>query len=151
MSATREDVVRVARSYIGTPYHHLGRVPGIGLDCAGVVICVGRELGLVSSDFDVPVYSPAPDGHSLLAWCDEHLGFPQTHLTLLPGHVIVLRAGKRPQHIGIVGDYVHGGLSLIHSNMSASPSRVTESRLVFSRAMVFVKGYSMPGVAGWLR
>ncbi len=41
----REDFVRVARSYIGTPFHHQGRLPGVGLDCAGVIVCALAECG----------------------------------------------------------------------------------------------------------
>ena len=48
MSATRADAVRVARTYIDTPFQHMGRLPGVGLDCAGVLVCVARELSLVA-------------------------------------------------------------------------------------------------------
>ncbi len=49
--ATGLEVVRVARTWLGTPYHHQGRVKGAGVDCAGLSVGVAKELGL--SDVDV--------------------------------------------------------------------------------------------------
>jgi cell wall-associated NlpC family hydrolase len=145
--STRPDVVRVARSYLGTPYAHMGRKPGVGLDCAGVLICVGRDLGLVPPDFDVPAYSPNPDGHSLIDWCEQHLGPRVAQEALEPGIALIVKAQVHPQHLGILGDYAHGGLSIIHSALNAQPPRVIETRLMFSRTMQFVAAFALPGVA----
>ena len=41
-----DQFVKVARSYVGTPFHWHGRIPGAGLDCSGVIVCAGREVGL---------------------------------------------------------------------------------------------------------
>ena len=71
--STHADAVRVARTYIGTPFHHMGRLPGVGLDCAGLLVCVARELKLVAPDFDTPAYAPTPDGTSMLKWCGEYM------------------------------------------------------------------------------
>jgi cell wall-associated NlpC family hydrolase len=35
----RTEFIATARSYLGTPFHHQGRLPNVGLDCAGVVVC----------------------------------------------------------------------------------------------------------------
>lgn len=143
---TRAEIVAVARSYIGTPHHHMGRLPGVGIDCAGVLICAGRETGLVAADFDVPAYVPQPDGHSLLDWCREHLGPAVAQADMRPGDAIVLRAGPRPQHLALLGDYRHGGLSIIHACADSHPPRVIETRLMFSRVLRFVAAFRMPGV-----
>ena len=44
---TREAFVAAVRGFIGTPYRHLGRLPGVALDCAGLVHCGLAECGLV--------------------------------------------------------------------------------------------------------
>lgn len=38
------DVVAIARSWLGTPYHHQASVRGVGCDCLGLVRGVWREL-----------------------------------------------------------------------------------------------------------
>lgn len=142
---TRADIVRVARSYIDTPFHHMGRQPGLGLDCAGVLVCDARDLGLVSPGFDVPAYTPTPDGRSMLQWCDRFMTRVSRE-DMQPGDAIVLITDKHPQHLGILGDYRHGGLSIIHAANTATPPRVIETRLMFSRVQRFVAAYALPGI-----
>lgn len=43
----RARVVSIARSWIGTPYHHHARLKGIGVDCAQLLCAVFEEAGLV--------------------------------------------------------------------------------------------------------
>ncbi|MCL4766433.1 MAG: C40 family peptidase [Hyphomicrobiaceae bacterium] len=43
-SVTRADVVRQARTWIGTPYHHQASLAGVGTDCVGLVRGVWRAL-----------------------------------------------------------------------------------------------------------
>lgn len=144
---TRAEIVAIARGFVGTPYQHLGRQPGVALDCAGVLICTGRAAGLVAPDFDVPNYVPQPDGVSLLAWCRAHLGPAVSKLDMAPGDAIVVRPGMRPQHLALLGDYRYGGLSMIHASNEARPPRVIETRLMWSEALKFVAAFRMPGVA----
>ena len=143
---TRADVVRVARSYLGTPFHHMGRLPGVGLDCAGVLICASRELGLVAPDYDLPAYTTWPDGHSMLEWATARMSRVQQK-DMAPGDAIMLIVDRFPQHLGILGDYLHGGLSLIHAANNAKPPRVIETRLLLSRTQRFVATFSLPGIA----
>ena len=60
------------------------------------------------------------------------------------GAVIVVVCDRQPQHMGIVGDYRHGGWSLIHGASLAG--RVVETRLMWARNMRLVAVYRMPGV-----
>lgn len=142
---SREDIVRVARSYLGTPFHHRGRLPGVGLDCAGILVCAARELALVAAGFDVPPYTMTPDGRSMVAWCERYMT-PVTREAMQPGDAVLLIVDALPQHLGILGDYRHGGLSIIHAAARADPPRVIETRLMFSRVQRFVAAYALPGV-----
>lgn len=141
---TRQDVVRAARQLLDTPYHHQGRLRGVGVDCVGLLIGVARDLGLVPSGFDVPPYPRTPDGTSLMHLAELHMQPLQPGEAVQPGHVVVVRFDQEPQHLGVAADYRHGGLSLIHS--VARPGRVIETRLMFSRAMAFVAAFQLPGV-----
>jgi len=40
----RQQVIAIARRWIGTPYHHQASRPGIGTDCLGLVRGIWREL-----------------------------------------------------------------------------------------------------------
>lgn len=125
------EVVRLAREQIGTPWMHQARVPFVAMDCAGLLVYVARATGSVAPDFDVGGYSRAPDG-SMLAVCRQHM---DEIAELELGAIIIIATEREPQHVGIVGDYRHGGWSIIHSSSAARPARVLETRLMWSNAM----------------
>lgn len=132
--------VATAREYIGTRYMHQARVKGVAVDCLGLIICVSREAGWVPSSYDVKGYRRLPDGHSLLAHLRAH--FPEvSQADMRPGDVVCVAFDKHPHHVGFVGDYHLGGLSMIH----AAPGGVVEQRLVFTSDMRFVAGFRTPG------
>jgi cell wall-associated NlpC family hydrolase len=144
MSA-RDTFLAAARSYIGTPYHHMGRAPGVGLDCAGVPLCAARAAGLLPDDFDLPAYSRWPDG-TLLAWCDLHMERIERH-QMAAGDVLALEVDKGAQHIGVLGNHRFGGLSLIHAAGRVDGSgRVIETRLAFARNQRFVAAFRLRGI-----
>jgi cell wall-associated NlpC family hydrolase len=145
MSTTPAHVVQAARAWLGTPFHHQARLQGIGVDCVGLVIGVARQLGLVPPAFDVAAYPRTPDGSSLMHLVHLHLQPLGPGVAMAPGHVVVVRFDADPQHLGILGDYRHGGLSIIHA--AATPGRVIETRLLFSRSMQLVQAFALPGVA----
>lgn len=143
----REDIVRVARSYMDTPYRDHGRMPGQGLDCVGLLVCVARELQLVAPDFDVPPYLAQPDGHSLMEWARTYMGAEISKDDLQPGDAIVVKPGIRPQHLALVGNHVWGGLSIIHASNAVQSKKVIETQLRFyPRTLEFVAAFAMPGV-----
>lgn len=63
-----------ALKFIGTPYRHQGRTPGIGLDCAGVLICAMRKLGIAVND--CRTYGRVPPRNLLTDMIERH-GFIQ--------------------------------------------------------------------------
>lgn len=138
-------IVSTARSYLRTPYHHQARVKGVGIDCAGLPICVARDLGLVPRRFDITGYARTPDGKSLIAYCEQWM--KRIHTPEL-GAVIVthFKGSTAPQHLGIVADYIHGGFSVIHAMGTADgKGRVVEQRLDEETMMRMVGLFRMPG------
>lgn len=87
------NVVEIARSWIGTPYHHQASVKGVGCDCVGLVRGVWREL-IGPEPEAAPPYSrdwgDANGEETLLTYFRRHL-----IETPLPdagaGHVVALR------------------------------------------------------------
>lgn len=120
--STAGAIVIAARQYLGVRWQHQGR-DREGLDCAGLVIAVAHDLGL--SDFDTRDYERQATDETMLQLCRQHLQEVPTD-GLQPGDVVVMRF-ENQRHIAFVGDYVHGGLSLIHAH--APSRRVVEHRL----------------------
>ena len=143
---TRSEIVAEARSWIDTPFHHHACNKTVGVDCIHLLFGVCTAMGLVPAGFRMPDYTMQPDG-SLLT----HMGIHMTRIeksAMRPGDLVVLAIDADPQHVGIVADYRHGGLSVIHASNARScvPPRVIETRLMFSRRFAFVAAYCIPGV-----
>ena len=55
MEVTQEDIINQARTWLGTKYHHQGRLKKSsrgdgGVDCIGLVIGIIDELGIQDGD-----------------------------------------------------------------------------------------------------
>lgn len=140
------DIANEARTWVGTKFVHQARLKGVGVDCGGVLIGVARALRRVAPDFDIKGYPRTPDGKSLLEHCDRWMTrISKSEMTV--GDVIVIRWAHDPQHIGIVGDYLHGGLSMIHAFSDPDGNgSVIEHHLDASYLKRFVAAYRLPGV-----
>jgi cell wall-associated NlpC family hydrolase len=102
--AQREQVVRAAKEWIGTPYHPHAKLKGGGVDCAMFPIAVYQECGLLPADYVPPYYSPQWHLHrseelylqEIDRFCVEIAGPPQ------PGDFMVYRFGRTFSHGAIV-------------------------------------------------
>lgn len=135
---TGEAIAAAARSWIGTRFHHQGRMkragsnPG-GVDCLGLLVGVAKELGLKCkqgnwlADADVCDYGHIPDGRKL----KERLSCLLDEVTdpdaMQVGDILLMRFEREPQHLAIVSSHPSGGKGMIHAYASAR--RVTEQRL----------------------
>lgn len=102
----RADIVREARSWIGTPYHHQAACKGVGADCLGLVRGVLREL-TGSEPEAAPAYSPdwgeATGEETLLAAAARALVQRRDGMTSA-GDVVVfrMRRGAIAKHVGLM-------------------------------------------------
>lgn len=138
MTPTQSSIVWAARAWIDTPYAHQGRVKGVGVDCVGLLIGVAKDLGKIAPDWDVTGYARVPDGVELMHHLEERfdtIAFDD----MRPGDFVCIAFAAAPQHVGVVGDYAHGGFSFIHA--ASKFKRVVEHRLLFSRQMRFVSAF----------
>ncbi|GAB4511253.1 MAG: peptidase [Roseibium sp.] len=116
---TGEDIVAAARRWLGTPFHHQGRVRGVGVDCAGLVIGAARELGIM--DIDVTGYGHRPDDEEMERLVRAHLAeIPLAEAA--PGDVLLILIDRRPQHLAIRSD-----VGMIHAYAPAR--KVVEHRI----------------------
>ena len=119
MPITREQVIAVARSWVGTPFMHQGRVKGKACDCVGLPVMIAKELGVRSrtkEDGDLDDggnYTHEPEGTVVLDAARRHL-FEKPAAEMRPGDALVLRMPNRPCHMAIIGEY-NGRLTLIHA------------------------------------
>lgn len=107
---TAADVIAEARTWLGTPFHHQGRLKGVGVDCAGVAVGVAHALGL--SDFDSRDYGREPFNGLMRATLNAHMDAvdnPQ------PGDVLLMVFLIEEQHVAILTDTD----TMIHSYESA--------------------------------
>ena len=143
---TREDIVSAARLLIGTPYLHQGRKPGPngGTDCIGVPVMVAWMRKLKPLSWNIDDYRRIPDGHSLMRHLRAEMASEVGQADMQPGDLAVFDWGRFPHHVGILGDYDLGGLSLIHADNRLK--RVVEQRLVLTPPIRFVAAFRFPGV-----
>ncbi len=117
--ATREDVVRVARTWLRTPFHHQARVRGHGVDCGNLVAEVGAELGLMSSLEPGELrYSRRPNPNQMRAVIAKYLD-PVEGREPLPGDVVWMgwQGPGVPMHLGIL-TLLHGA-GILHAYADA--------------------------------
>ena len=120
------EIIAIARETIGTPYQHQQRINGVAMDCAGVPVYVARRIGLPVDDVLGYGRQPMPDEmRRVLA--DHLVRVPTERLQI--GDVVWMRFRGEPQHLGIVGDYIYGGFSLIHAYNGAGIGEVIEHRM----------------------
>lgn len=96
-----EDVVRIAREYLGTPFHMDGRIKNVGIDCIGLIICIAKELG-----WDGPSCTKYRllDGQRRCEVAKQELGLVDLP-TIVPGCIVCIKVGHSYiTHFGVVVD-----------------------------------------------
>ena len=130
---SRSQVVSIARSYIGTPFVHQGRLKGVGIDCLGLIICVLREASIFPKWVDFTRYSKW--GNPALMHKAFSLLFDRIEpVCAKPADILCFSSiGGRPIHLGFASD-----IGVIHAYYEAR--KVVETRLdsVLSRNLFCV-------------
>lgn len=144
---SRSRIVEIARSWLGTPYHHQASSMGAGCDCIGLVRGVYRSLYETEPD-PIPGYSP--DWLDTAA-TDSLMASARRYLIEIPivaaasGDVLVFRYRARgaAKHAGIQSTNDSGGSSFIHA-MEGLP--VSEAILTHWWRRRIVGAFVFPGV-----
>jgi NlpC/P60 family putative phage cell wall peptidase len=98
---TRADIVAEARKWLATPFRHQGRLLGRGADCGGLVLGVGKALGVLAYDA-APVYGRRPSGNEMRRLLNQY--FDPWNGPEQPGDVLLFAFEGEPQHIGIANE-----------------------------------------------
>ncbi|KAA1015980.1 peptidase P60 [Paraburkholderia panacisoli] len=135
-TASREEFVKEARSWIGTPYQHQGRIKGVACDCIGLVIGTARALGL--TDYDIDGYGKRPDGNLRPVMESQLESVPLD--AAQAADVVLFAWASHPLHVGILSDPSH----VIHAYL---PNRRVVENIIDERWRAqIVAAYHMPGV-----
>ena len=118
MPVDRNHLIAIARQWLGVPFRHQGR-NRLGVDCGGLLLCIGEDAGLDLIPPEVYSMSPSPDviRAALTANC-EPIAVHQAK----PGDVLWLRFGDDPTHVALRTD-----IGLLHA--WAKPGKVVEHRI----------------------
>jgi hypothetical protein len=129
----RDLIVPKAREYVAanTPFHQQGRVKGRGLDCVGIVLCVGEDLGLrykhggLIKRFDYMDYGLFPVLDQMQAEA-EKIFVKKSVESMIPGDILTMRAPFLVHHMAIVSQ-LQQGFGIIHAY--GAVGKVTEHLL----------------------
>lgn len=119
-----QQVVDEARTWLGTKWSHQASLKGVATDCIGLIVGVGRALGLLG-EFDQHApefrgYGMTPKPLMLLAAADRFLDRIQV-TQVRPGDIYVMRFQRDPTHFAILTsiDNVDGNDTIIHAYTQA--------------------------------
>lgn len=105
----RGRIVELARECLGTPFHHQARVPGVGLDCAGLLVHILDSLDLPY--IDERGYGRHPAKGQIKAILDSQPSLRAVENSArATGDVLLMRFRREPQHVAIFA-----GETIIHS------------------------------------
>lgn len=107
MTQKTDIMIAAARDCLGTPFHHQGRQPQLGLDCIGLVVVALRAAGMTIDDRQD--YGRRPDGHALEAALRQHGAIKADGIAA--GRVLLFRYDRQPQHVALATS----AATMIHS------------------------------------
>lgn len=128
-----------ARALIGRSWGHRGRGP-YRFDCVGMLKVAITANGRDVDDF--LLYDREPNGDQLRQELRKRFGPPER----LPavGRIGLFRGKHYPLHVGFIGDYRFGGLSLIHASNEPTVRKVTECQFAGEWSRRFIEAYEVP-------
>lgn len=140
---TPETIVSAARAALDTPFKHEGRTAGVGLDCAGLLVHVSREVG--ADPLDRSGYARMPTNGQLEETLQANVDagilvrVPVQELQAGDFFLMRFRNEKASRHLGICA-----GDTMIHA--WAVVRKVCEHRIDASWKASIVRVYRFAGV-----
>jgi NlpC/P60 family putative phage cell wall peptidase len=143
LSSTRLKVIEIARSWLGTPYHHQASLKGVGCDCIGLIRGIYKEI------YGIEIV-PAPysrdwgdhsKNESILEAGEKYLEEVPI-VDSLPGDVIAIRWIKQ-------GIAKHAAILSFNGRMihSYEGSGVVETNIVNTWSSKFIRAFKFPEVS----
>ena len=135
----RSLIIELAREMLGTPFVHQGRVPGVGVDCGGVLECVWNKLPCYPR-VSVTSYGRVPHQRAMTAVLDKYFERIAIGAAGLGDVIHIAWVRNIPQHVGILTD-----IGIVHAYAYAK--RVVEEPLEQAWRGKVRAAYRFPGVS----
>ena len=98
----RGEIVSEALTWVGTPYHHMGKVKGAGVDCGQILISVYSSVGLIE-DYETDYYPFDWALHrSEEKYLENIMRYAQPTNNPKVGDIAVYKFGRCVSHSGII-------------------------------------------------
>jgi cell wall-associated NlpC family hydrolase len=127
-AAMRDSLDRIAREWIGTPFHDHGEVKGAGCDCATLLKCVATEAGAVKP-FVLDHYSPQFFLHQkeerYVGWVTR-FAHEITESEAKPGDIVLYKIGLCFAHGALI--VKPGWPYIIHAHFASRCVRAGDGR-----------------------
>lgn len=139
----RDDVVRAARGWIGTPYHHQASLRRVGADCLGLVRGVWRELYGCEAE-TAPAYTrdwaEASGRETMIEAARRHFA-EVARVDARAGDVVIfrLRPGAVAKHAAILTS----ATTMVHAMEGGAAAEVALSRWWLRRVAA---AFAFPGI-----
>ena len=108
-----KSITEIAKEWIGTPWVHNQSVKGIGTDCVGLILGIGKEYGVIPDNFYLPNYDRIPRQNNIIEFLNQQ-NYLKPINTVEPEAVMVFQVGKIAGHVGIA----IGENQIIHADMN---------------------------------
>ena len=138
---TRAMIVETALSYIGTPYKAGGQSREEGLNCAGIIVCIARDLGF--SDVGFPGRANFTKERPLDALFSAHMDKLPDWKQAERGDVLSIAFESDPHHCGIVTKVNSFGIYIVHATRNHG---VIEHKLYGRLLRSIVDGYRIRNI-----
>lgn len=139
-------IVKSACGWLDTPYHHHGRVKGVGVDCAQLLVAVAHETGCITDEIvqtipNYPVQWHLHNREEKLLDVLEHfecIEIPKE--ATLPGDIVCFQFGRTTSHLGIKINETQ----FIHARYDTK--KVVINTMQHEWLERWTKSYAFPGV-----
>ena len=137
-------VISAARGWIGTPFHHQGRLKNVGVDCLGLLVGIAEELNLCNENgeplvkHDALDYGHLPDEKRLMGNLKKHCRGARK---IKSGLIGLFEIDGTARHLGVFGEQ-NGYVTLIHAYAPAR--QVVEHRFDKQWEAKLVKLFRFP-------
>lgn len=122
----RELIVKKASDLIDTPFHHQGRNLA-GLDCAGLIVYVLKEVGLYQDGCDILGYSRLPNGNEIAKLMSKYFDLISIE-EAKSGDILLFRFEQNPQHLAWL-EKTEDSSYMIHAYGVVGINKVVKNRL----------------------